>query len=377
MLDYETLRIIWWLLLGVVLAGFAVTDGFDLGAVAFVRTLGRNDEERRALIETFEPFWEGNQVWLVLGGGATFAAWPLLYAASFSGFYFAMLAILLALIGRPVGLSVRNKMDDPRWRATWDGLLIFSGVVPSLLFGVALGNLFLGVPLRFDVTLRMTYEGGLVGLLRPFALLCGLVSLAMILMHGLAWLQMKAHDELAARAARWLTPFAVGYAALYGLAGLWLATGLPGYRLDSPAAIDVPSNPLGKTVSIGGTWFTNGPLGTWAIVLGVVAIVAALACALLARRGHEKLAFCASSGAVKLTVLSVGFALFPFLMPSSVDPKSSLTVWDASSSHHTLGLMLVATAIFLPLILLYTGWVYRVMRGRVSFEHVKQSHGVH
>ena len=377
MLDYETLRIIWWLLLGVVLAGFAVTDGFDLGAVAFVRTLGRNDEERRALIETFEPFWEGNQVWLVLGGGATFAAWPLLYAASFSGFYFAMLAVLLALIARPVGLSVRNKMDDPRWRAIWDGLLIFSGVVPSLLFGVALGNLFLGVPLRFDVTLRMTYEGGLVGLLRPFALLCGLVSLAMILMHGLAWLQMKAHDELAARAARWLTPFAVGYAALYGLAGLWLATGLPGYRLDSPAAIDVPSNPLGKTVSIGGTWFTNGPLGTWAIVLGVVAIVAALACALLARRGHEKLAFCASSGAVKLTVLSVGFALFPFLMPSSVDPKSSLTVWDASSSHHTLGLMLVATAIFLPLILLYTGWVYRVMRGRVSFEHVKQSHGVH
>ena len=377
MLDYETLRIIWWLLLGVVLAGFAVTDGFDLGAVAFVRTLGRNDEERRALIETFEPFWEGNQVWLVLGGGATFAAWPLLYAASFSGFYFAMLAVLLALIARPVGLSVRAKMPGERWRATWDGLLTFSGVVPSLLFGVALGNLFLGVPLRFDVTLRMTYEGGLVGLLRPFALLCGLVSLAMILMHGLAWLQMKAHDELAARAARWLTPFAVGYAALYGLAGLWLATGLPGYRLDSPAAIDVPSNPLGKTVSIDGTWFTNGPLGTWAIVLGVVAIVAALACALLARRGHEKLAFCASSGAVKLTVLSVGFALFPFLMPSSVDPKSSLTVWDASSSHHTLGLMLVATAIFLPLILLYTGWVYRVMRGRVSFEHVKQSHGVH
>ena len=374
MLDYETLRVIWWLLMGVVLAGFAVMDGFDLGAVAFVRILGRDDDERRALIETFEPFWEGNQVWLILGGGAVFAAWPLLYAASFSGFYFAILLVLLALILRPVALNVRNKDESPRWKATWDGLLTFSGVVPSLLFGVALGNLFLGVPLRYDNMLRLTYEGGLIGLLRPFALLCGLVSLSMLLMHGLAWLAMKAHDELAVRARRWLVALALGYAALYAAAGLWLAFGVQGYRLDSPAASDLPSNPLGKVVSVTGTWFANGPLGRWAIVLGVVAIVAALACALLARGGYSRLAFVASAGAVKLTVLSVGFALFPFLMPSSLDLRSSLTVWDASSSQHTLGLMLIATVVFLPLILLYTSWVYSVMRGRVSLEQVKQSH---
>ena len=376
MLDYETLRIIWWLLLGIVIAGFAVTDGYDLGALIFLRALPHDDHERAALIETFEPFWEGNQVWLVLGGGATFAAWPLLYAASFSGFYFAMLLVLLALIVRPVGLNVRRKMPGERWQATWDGLLTFSGVVPSLLFGVALGNLFLGVPLRYDASLRMTYDGGLIGLLRPFALLCGLVSLSMLAMHGLAWIVAKAHDELAQRAARWLLYACIAFAVLYGLAGLWLAN-IAGFRLDSPPAVGLPSHPLGKTVSIGGSWFANGPLGQWAVIMGVVAIAAALACAVLARRGHAWTAFLASSTAVALTVLSVGFAMFPFLMPSTLDPRSSLTVWDASSSRHTLFLMLFATAVLLPIVIGYTAWVFRVMRGRVSLEHVKQSHGIH
>ena len=376
MLDYETLRIVWWLLLGVVIAGFAVTDGYDLGALVVLRALPEDEHERIALIETFEPFWEGHQVWLVLGGGATFAAWPLLYAASFSGFYFAMLLVLLALIVRPVGLNVRAKMPDARWRATWDGLLTFSGVVPSLLFGVALGNLFLGVPLRYDASLRLTYEGGLVGLLRPFALLCGLVSLSMLTMHGLAWIVAKGHEALARRAARWMTYACVAYAALYALAGFWLAN-LPGFRLTSPAAANLPSHPLGKTVAIDGSWFANGPLGRWAIALGIVAIVSALLAAFFARRQRPWLAFCASAGAVKLTVLSVGFAMFPFLMPSVLDPRSSLTVWDASSSRHTLGLMLIAAAVFLPIILAYTGWVLSVMRGRVSLEHVKQSHGIH
>ena len=376
MLDYETLRVVWWLLLGIVIAGFAITDGYDLGALIFLRVLPRDDHERIALIETFEPFWEGNQVWLVLGGGATFAAWPLLYAASFSGFYFAMLLVLLALIVRPVGLNVRAKMPSPTWRATWDGLLTVSGVVPALLFGVALGNLFLGVPLRYDASLRMTYEGGLVGLLRPFALLCGVVSLSMLAMHGLAWLAIKAPADLARRATRWLTWVCVAFAALYALAGFWLAS-LPGFILQSAPAANLPSHPLGKTVSVGGSWFANGPLGFWAVVIGVAAIVLALACAFLARRAHPYLAFTASSAAVGLTVLSVGFAMFPFLMPSSVDPRSSLTVWDASSSRHTLGLMLFATAVLLPIVLAYTAWVFRVMRGRVSLEHIKQSHGMH
>src|SRR5450759_4533128 len=184
MFDYETLRIIWWLLLGVLLIGFAIMDGFDLGVAALLRVLAKTDDERRALLETIEPVWEGNQVWLILGAGAIFAAWPLLYAAAFSGFYFAMLLTLLAFIVRPVGFNFRNKIADPRWRGTWDWILTVAGLVPPLIFGVAFGNVFLGVPLHYDETLRISYAGGFFALLRPFPVLVGLVSIAMILMHG-------------------------------------------------------------------------------------------------------------------------------------------------------------------------------------------------
>lgn len=377
MFDYETLRVIWWLLMGIVLIGFAVMDGFDLGAGAFVRVLAHDDDERRALIETFEPFWEGNQVWLILGGGAVFAAWPYVYAASFSGFYFAILLVLLALIVRPVSLSFRNKSDDARWRAAWDALLTFTGVVPALLFGVAIGNLFLGVPMRYDDSMRMTYEGGLIGLLRPFALLAGLVSLSMILMHGAAYLALKADAVIAQRAERALRMLAPIYAVLYVTAGAWLALGVSGFRLDGDVITDGPSNPLLKHASIGGSWLTNGPLGRWACAAAAIAIVAALITPFLARRGAHMSAFVTSATSIAGTVLSAGLALFPFLMPSGIDPRSSLTVWDASSSRGTLGLMLFVTVVLLPIVLAYTGWVFAVMRGRVSLEHVRKSHGMY
>jgi len=376
MIDYETLRVIWWLLLGTLLTGFAVTDGFDLGTAALVRVLGKDDDERRCVLETVEPIWEGNQVWIILGGGAVFAAWPLLYAASFSGFYFAILLVLLAFIVRPVGFGFRNKIQDLRWRSTWDSVLTIAGIVPPLIFGVAFGNLFLGVPFRYDDSLRMTYEGGLMGLLRPFALLCGVVSLSMLLMHGAAWVAYKADEAIAGRAARISTWFALVFVVAYILAGLWLAFGVTGYSISGAVVADAPSNPLLKQVAQGGSWLA-GALGVWACVAAAIAIVAALWVPLLARRGHHGRAFLASALAIAGTIFSAGFALFPFLMPSSLDPKSSLTVWDASSSRTTLGLMLFATLIFLPIILAYTTWVYHVLRGRVSLAHIKQTHGMY
>ena len=375
--DYETLRIIWWLLMGIVLIGFAVMDGFDLGAGAFVRILAHDDDERRALIETFEPVWEGNQVWLILGGGAVFAAWPYLYAASFSGFYFAILLLLLALIVRPVSIKFRNKSDDARWRALWDGLLTFAGIVSALLFGIAVGNLFLGVPLRYDDAMRITYDGGLIGLLRPFALLVGLVSLTMILMQGATYLALKADAIIAERAGRALKVLAPAYALLYVAAGVWLAVGVTGFHLDGNIITDGPSNPLLKQASMGGSWLSNGPLGRWAFVAAAIAIICALVTPALARRGAHLSAFLTSSTMIAGTVLSAGFALFPFLMPSSLDPRSSLTVWDASSSHATLGLMLFVTVALLPVVVAYTAWVFRVLRGRVSLEHVRKSHGMY
>ncbi|WP_300616302.1 cytochrome d ubiquinol oxidase subunit II [Dokdonella sp.] len=376
MLDYETLRVLWWLLLGVLLVGFAIMDGFDLGIAALLRALAYDDDERRALLETIEPTWEGNQVWLILGAGAVFAAWPLLYAAAFSGFYFAMLLTLLAFIVRPVGFNFRNKIADPRWRGTWDWLLVVAGIVPALIFGVAFGNLFLGVPFRYDDTLRMSYEGGFVGLLHPFALLAGLVSVAMLLMHGAAWAAVKADESIAHRATRLLVFIAPAFVLFYALAGAWLAFGLPGYAIAGGAVVGGPSNPLAKAVAPMASWF-HGPLATWACIAAGVAIVTALAVPALGFRRAHKSAFVASSLAIAGTIFSAGFALFPFLLPSSIEGRSSLTIWDASSSRTTLGLMLLATAIFLPLILAYTAWVYRVLRGRVTLEHVRKSHGMY
>ena len=376
MLDYATLRIVWWLILGLLLVGFAVMDGFDFGVAALVRVLGRDDAERRTLLETVEPVWEGNQVWFVLGGGAAFAAWPLLYAVAFSGFYVAMFLLLAAFILRPVSFGYRNKSTNPQWRNAWDWALTVSGTVPPLIFGVAFGNLFLGVPFRFDGELRMTYAGSLLGLLSPFALLCGVLSLALILMHGATYAAMKADLALAGRAARVVRAMALVFVAAYAVAGIWLAFGLPGYAITSAIVGDAASNPLTKQVAVQGHWFAGHAAHPLFWLAPGAAIAAALAAAALAGRAHAT-AFCASALAVAGTILSAGFALFPFLLPSSLDPNSSLTIWDASSSRSTLGLMLLAVLVLLPVVIAYTGWVYRVLRGRVSLEHVRSTHGMY
>jgi cytochrome d ubiquinol oxidase subunit II len=375
MIDYATLRIIWWLLLGALLIGFAVTDGFDLGLAALVRVLGRDEDERHVLLETVEPVWEGNQVWLILGGGAVFAAWPMVYAAAFSGLYVAMFLLLAALIVRPVGFGFRNKIPDPRWRNAWDWVLTVSGLVPALIFGVAFGNLFLGLPFRFDAEMRMIWQGGFFELLSPFALLCGLVSIAMLLMHGAAYAALKTREPIALRARQCVRIAAIALIALYVIAGVWLGVELPGYAIVSPVANDAASNPLLKKALVQGHWFAVYAAHPVFRVAPVLAVGAALGALTMASRPHDLAAFLLSGLAIAGVILSAGFALFPFLMPSSLDPNSSLTVWDASSSRSTLGLMLLATAIFLPLVIGYTGWVYRVLRGRVGLEHGTASGG--
>ncbi len=365
-LDYATLRLIWWLLLGVLLIGFAVMDGFDLGVAALLPAVARTDEERRIVLNVIGPVWEGNQVWLIVGGAAIFAAWPPLYAVSFSGFYFAMFLILVALILRPVGFKFRSKVPDPRWRATWDWALFVSGLVPALVFGVAMGNVLLGAPFHFDDTLRVHYAGGLFDLLTPFALLCGLVSLSMLVMHGAGMLAMKTSGDIAARARRYGAIAALATAVLFVLGGFWVAR-LDGYALQAAMDPAGPSNPLAKVaVARPGAWMDNyvrWPV-TW--LFPALGVAGALLSALLLRAGRAGLAFLSSTISIVGILLTEGVAAFPFLLPSSTHPGSSLTVWDASSSHLTLFIMLVVTAIFLPLILLYTAWVFRVLRGKVD-----------
>ena len=367
-LDYATLRLIWWLLLGILLIGFAVMDGFDLGVATLLPAVARTDEERRIVLNVIGPVWEGNQVWLILGGGAIFAAFPPLYAVSFSGFYIAMFLILVALILRPVGFKFRSKVPDPRWRAVWDWALFVSGLVPALVFGVAMGNVLLGVPFHFDDTLRVYYQGGLFGLLTPFALLCGLVSVAMLVMHGAGMLAMKTSGAVAARARRYGSIAAVATAVLFVIGGIWVAR-LDGYALQVGIDTAGPSNPLAKiAVAKPGAWMDNYARWPMAWLLPALGVAGALLSAVLLRAGRAGLAFLASSVSIIGIILTEGVATFPFLLPSSTQVGSSLTLWDASSSHMTLFIMLLATAFFLPIVLLYTAWVFRVLRGKVDGE---------
>lgn len=377
-LDYEMLRLIWWALLGVLLIGFAIFDGFDLGVGFLLPVVGRTDLERRLLINSIGPVWEGNQVWFILGGGAAFAAWPPLYAASFSGFYVAMFILLVALILRPVGFKFRGKVDDPRWRSTWDAALFLGGFVPSLIFGVAFGNLLLGVPFRLDADLRSWFEGGFLDLLSPFPLLCGLVSVAMLAMHGATYAVMKTDGVLQERSRRYGIGAAAATLLLFAIGGLCVAFLIDGYRITSPIDRLGPSNPTLKTVEIAsGAWLDNYAAHPWTVVAPVLGFAgSALAAVLLAAR-RELPAFIASAVAVAGIVATPGLAVFPFILPSSIAPEASLTVWDSSSSRTTLFIMVIAVVIFLPIVLAYTAWVYRVLRGKILPEHLEGDGGRH
>lgn len=373
LLTYETLRVIWWVLLGVLLIGFAATDGFDLGVGMLLPFAGQTDMERRVVINTIGPVWEGNQVWLVLGGGAIFAAWPPLYAVSFSGFYIAMFAILTALILRPVGFKYRSKRESARWRGNWDWALFVGGFVPSLIFGVAVGNVLQGVPFRLGSDLRIFYDGGFFGLLNPFALLCGLLSVAMLAMHGSAWLVLKTSGPVAGRARRFGSWAAMATVLLYAAGGLALWLFVDGYRIAGAIDPNGPSNPLAKTVEIApGAWFANYAAHPWMLAAPALGFLGALGALWSLNSGREVRTLLLSKLAIFGIISSVGLSMFPFILPSSVMPGASLTVWDASSSHLTLFIMLVCTGIFLPIIALYTSWVYKVLWGKVEEKDITE-----
>ncbi len=371
MLDYETLKLVWWLFVGVLLIGFAIMDGHDMGVGTLLPFVAKTDVERRIAINTVAPHWDGNQVWFITGGGAIFAAWPMVYATAFSSLYWAMLLVLSALFFRPVGFDYRSKVQDTRWRGTWDWLLFVGSFVPPLIFGVAFGNLLQGVPFHFDDTLRSTYTGSFFDLLNPFALLCGVVATSMISFHGANYLILRTEGDVQARSRKAALAFGTLAILAFAAGGLWVANGINGYVITSGALPGALPNPLAKTVVVGtGAWFHNfeeQPLLWLVPALGFAgAIVGVVAAA--ARKGG--IAFVGSAASILGIIGTAGVSMFPFLMPSSSDPRSSLTVWDATSSHFTLGLMFVCTLIFLPLIVLYTSWAYKVMRGKVTADYI-------
>lgn len=370
-LDYPTLRLIWWLLIGVLLIGFAVMDGFDLGVAGLLPFVARTDAERRVVINSIGPTWDGNQVWFILGGGAVFAAFPLLYAAAFSGFYLAMFLLLVTFIIRPVGFEFRSKIADPRWRSTWDILLCGGGLVAALVFGVAVGNLFVGVPFHFDPDLRFFYTGHFWQLFTPFTLLCGLTSVAMLLMHGASFLGLKTGGDIARRAATVQRSTALITAVLFLACAVWAGYGMEGYHITAGADPAAGSNPLAKTVvMVPDGWAAAWGRFPFTWLATVLVIGGAITTALLAGRRYTGTAFVSSGLTVAGIIINAGSTLFPFFMPSSSHPSMSLTLWDASSSATTLLIMLGAVVVFMPLIVAYTAWVYRVMRGTISTDTI-------
>lgn len=373
-IDYPTLKVLWWLLVGVLLVGFAVMDGHDMGVGTLLPFVGHNDIERRVIINTVGPHWDGNQVWFITGGGAIFAAWPLVYATAFSGFYWAMLLVLWALFFRPVGFDYRSKIAHPRWRSTWDWGLFIGGFVPPLVFGIAFGNLLQGVPFRFDANLVSHYEGSFWQLLNPFGLLCGVVSSAMITCHGAVYLAHRTEGVIQARAARAAQACALVTLAAFSIAGLWLARGIDGYVITSAFDAAALPDPLAKTVAVvPGAWLANYARYPVAMLVPVAAYLGFSLALLLVRSGHTFAAFWCSALGLAGVIGTAAVSMFPFVMPSSLDPAASLTVWDSVSSHRTLFIMLVATVIFMPIIILYTRWAYSVMRGKVTAAYVKEN----
>ncbi|MCL1051216.1 cytochrome d ubiquinol oxidase subunit II [Shewanella abyssi] len=374
MFDYEMLRFIWWALVGVLLIGFAVTDGFDMGVGALLPIIGKDDTERRIMINSIAPHWDGNQVWLITGAGALFAAWPTVYAVSFSGFYVAMMLVLFALFLRPVGFDYRSKIEDPRWRKSWDWALFVGGFVPPLIIGVAFGNLLQGVPFNFDEYLRATYYGGFFGLLNPFGILAGLVCVSMFMLQGSTWLQMKTEGELRVRATKMSQLLSVLLFVFFGAAGVWLANGIDGYVVTSIIDTYGVSDPTLKTVAVeAGAWLVNYDKYPLTMLFPVLGLLMPILVLLSSRMNRSGFAFFFSSIGIAAVILTCGAAMFPFVMPSSLEPNVSLTMWDATASEVSLTVMTWAAIIFVPIVLSYTIWTYLKMFGRLSRDFIEKN----
>lgn len=373
MFDYEALKLIWWVLISVLLIGFVITEGFDMGVGALIPVIGKTDQDRRIMINTIAPHWEGNQVWLVLGAGAIFAAWPAVYATAFSGFYAAMMLTLFALFFRPVGFDYRSKMADTRWRSSWDWGIFTGSAVPPVIIGVAFGNLLQGVPFTLDDFLRSTYHGSFFALLNPFALLVGVFTLLLFVLQGSTWLQMKTETQMRERARTVTLIIAPVVISLFAIIGFWIAKGIDGYVLTSVIDHNGPANPLLKTaVTESGAWLANYEQYPLMMIAPAIGLFFPALSWIASKKDYSGVAFVSSSIAIVGVLLTCAFSMFPFIMPSSLDPSMSLTIWDAVSSEFTLNIMTIAAVIFLPIILLYTTYAYLKMFGRIGIDFMNK-----
>ena len=376
MIGFTELQFIWWAIVGFVLVIYATTAGFDFGATMIMPFM-RDEYERRVILNTSGRAWDGNQTWIVFGGGAIFVIWPVVYATTFSGLYAAMLCVLWAFFLRPPGFDYRSKIDNPVWRRLWDIGLFVSAFLPVLIFGVAFGNLLQGLPIYFDpISLRSYYAGNFWGLINWMGIIAGLVSVAMLLMHGAAMLHRRTEGDLKRRMGRLFLIFAVIFMILFVAGGFMVAFAVKGYTLVSSPA-NATAHPLANVVTRAtGAWITSYAQYPWKAAAPLLAFVATILGMLTLRVGKGGFTFWCSVVAVGSTVVTAGAALFPFVVPSSYKPSESLTVWNATSAQYTLNIMLYVSAVLLAFILLYKIFAYWAVwrgKGTISVDDVKQN----
>jgi cytochrome bd ubiquinol oxidase subunit II len=340
------LESIWFVLWGVLWAVYFMLDGFDLGLGTLLPVLAKNDTERRIVYNVMGPFWDGNEVWLITAGGVTFAAFPTAYAVLFSGLYTPLMLLLFALILRGMAFEFRGKVDDPRWRSIWDGCIVVGSFVPALLLGVAFANIFRGIPIDAEGI----FHGNLLTLLNPYGLMGGLFFLGLFLMHGSLWLTIKSegalHQRAAAMAARLWIPLLI--VAVTFLVATWFATRLYDNYVKNPLLYVVPLSLI--------------PLAAVGALLMIKVYIG--------KQAWWKAWFASSVTIVSATLFGV-VGLYPNLLPSSLSPEFSLTIYNAASSPLTLKIMLGVALTFVPIIIAYQSWVYCLFKDKVTEDDLK------
>lgn len=376
MIDYEVLKILWWMILGSVLVAYAVTAGFDVG-ITTMMSFFKNEDEKRVLLNVSAPTWDGNLTWIVFAGGGIFVVWPVVYATAFSGLYFAMLLILFPLFLRAPGYEYRNKIDSHKWRRFWDFGLLISGILPVFIFGVATGNCFVGFPFHFNpVSLRLIYTGTFWELLNPISILSGLVSVAMVILHGSTYLQRRTLGKIHEN-AREVTFWAGSIVLiLFTISGMLIVLYTPGYQL-----ISSPANPTAHMLDnvvtrAAGGWFISYFHYPWKFFGPILAYVGILVAITATYFRSKDISFWASGIAIAGIIITSGFTLFPFIMPSSTHMNESLTVWNAVSSHYALNVMLYIGVVMLAIVTAYKWFAYRTIwhkQPTLSIEDVRKN----
>jgi cytochrome bd ubiquinol oxidase subunit II len=367
MFDYITLKIIWWLIFGVIVVAFFVTAGMDIGVNFLLPIVGKSDYDRRLIINSTGPTWEGNQVWLILFVAGLLAIWPTLYATLLYSMYFLCLILVFTLILRPPGIDYRNKINSHTWRITWDICLFIGAIAVALAIAILVAYLFTGLPYYFDNDMRPIYQGSFYKLISPLSLLCFIVVLSWLSLHGALFLQYKLQDIPAQRSKKVVQIAGWTFLAAFIVTGVYVGFWIPAYKIDFIPELNSEFLPTAKIVSLLETgWCYNFTQNYWLWILPVLVLLATRVAMRLSKFGKPVTALFVNAIGMLALVFTVAAAIFPFLLLSQVNLNHSLTIWDAAASKNTLWYSLLAVVVLLPIVLLYTTWVYRVMRGKVK-----------